>query len=299
MSLAEIHRLQIDQALDFLLVEQSFAQIEITKKLKILGFKVSRPSLSNLYKKKSTGSKLLKTAAIGLTMLLKRDHCLEWKESNFVKIKDCLPNPVLPDAETTSPTAQNLPNDAIIHDGRLYVSEKIAFYQKAKMEIIEIGLRLNHFASYFEGTKDSAFKDPLDQLLERGVNVKCYILDPSEGGFATKYFEDRARLQPNEKTKLDHLSDSLASLRNRFIRINKCGYQGKIELYTYSHFPYFHAVAIDLNNERGALCISPYLYGVARSNTPVIEVSQQSNKTLYKKYARSISAIIKGASKLI
>jgi len=300
MSPAEIHRLQIDHALRVLLDEQAWTQAEVEKKLKILGCNISRPSLSNLYNKKSTVSlKLLKSAASGLSTLLRKEYCLEWIASSFAKIKDCQPNPVWIEAETTLAAPPASVKGETIHDGRLNVSDKVAFYQRAKMEIIEIGIRLNNFASYFEKKRESAFKAPLHQLLEDGVNVKCYILDPAAGGFARKYLDDRARMQLSEKDTLNSLPDSLASLRDRFIRINKSGYEGKMELYTYPHFPYFHATAIDLNTERGALYISPYLYGISRANTPVIEVSHQSNKLLYKKYARSISAITRDANQRV
>ena len=65
-----------------------------------------------------------------------------------------------------------------------------------------------------------------------------------------------------------------------------------MSLFQYDHFPSFHASVIDGATENGVIYMSPYLFGVRRANTPVIEVHQKMQQKIFKRYWSSVKAII-------
>jgi hypothetical protein len=292
---AETAQLTIRKILGKLINEEGYTQMDIYQKLQLLEHPVSRASISNLWNDKPGVSlPLLKKAATGLIKLLERDLCLTYdaEQDTFLKINNCLPRPVIISELDTNELPDNDPQPKYrIHDGRLDVTDKVALYQKASYEIIEIGIGLRSFTSYFSSKRESAFYEPIIQKLEQGINFKCYLIDP-EGGFLRRYMEDRAVIMPQELEVLEDIPRIIPQLKQLFLQINKVGYRGKMELYSYNHFPYYHVSVIDGDTERGALCISPYLFGLSRANAPVVEVDRKTNPILYRKYWRSVAALI-------
>lgn len=280
------------QGIKILLNDCSLTQSEIVQKCQILGFKTSESSLSNLANKRTVGKIALRNLAEGIRKILERERCLFFQEGEkgYVNKPDCVQKPISIPEETTNKDEKH-PQGYIIHTGRIDVPEKITLYQKATYEIIELGLRLRNFTNYFSSKREEAFLDPIRQKLSNGVNFKCYVLNP-EGNFARRYFEDRAMIQNTEKKTLEESPQIIAELKELCHQINKEGYVGKISLFQYDHFPYFHASAIDCDTENGMMYFAPYLYGISRSNTPVIEVHQKTQKKLFKRYSDSIKAII-------
>lgn len=276
-----------------LIQEEGYTQMEIYQKLQLLEFPVSRASLSNIWNEKPGMSlPLLVKAVRGLQLILERDCCLQYdlQQDTFHKIADCKPRPILPSLNPVDTQDAEIQNSYQIHEGRLDVSQKVDFYKQATYEIIEIGLGLRSFTSYFSSKRESAFYEPIMQKLEQGVDFKCYVIDPN-GGFARRYMEDRAVVLPRELQVLEDLQRNIGQLSKLFLQINKRKYKGTIELYRYDHFPYYHASVLDGGTERGRLCISPYLFGLSRANAPVIELDRKHNPVLYRKYWRSIKAI--------
>ena len=291
---AKIYQLIIDQALQKLIAAHGFSQIKVFQKFQQLGIKVSRASISNLWNhKKSISITLLKQAADGLQIIMEREFCLAFDESvkSFGKIKDCKIRPITTKPNTPILPPENSSPKYLIHDGRRDVHDKVKLYNQAHFEILEIGIRLKNFRSYFEEKRESAFLIPLRNLLDQGVDFKCYTLS-STGNFARRYIEDRAIVQPSEKSLLEDIPRITNELKQLFIRLNREGHKGKMELYQYDHFPYFHTTVIDGGTERGQMNIASYLYGVSRANTPVIELDRKMNSLLFKKYWRSIKAFI-------
>lgn len=292
---SEFTKAAIRKILGKLINEEGYTQIIIYQKLKLVDHGVSRASISNLWNDKPGLSlPLLKKALKGLEIILTRDFCIAYDSENatFNEIVDCLPRPVVNSPVSTTEQSGVLRQTKYhIYEGRLDVPDKVAFYQKANYEIIEIGIGLRSFTSYFSSKRESAFYEPIVQKLEQGINFKCYILDP-EGGFLRRYMEDRSVILPQEFEVLEDMSSIVGQLKKLFVQINRQGYKGTMELYSYNHFPYYHASVIDGDTERGAVCISPYLFGVSRANAPVIEVDRKNYPALYRKYWRSIAAII-------
>lgn len=289
----ETTRLIIQKALQKLIREEGYSQVDIFEKFKQLNITISKSSLNNLCTNKSGISlPLLKKAGKGLELIMERDFCLAYNAGNndFESIQNCSPTPIILD-DTLTIKPETPSQGYTIHNGRIDVSDKVNLFNHAHYEIIEIGIRLRSFNSYFSSKRESAFIEPIIQRLEAGVDFKCYIAEPT-GGMLRKYIEDRAYKNLREKEVLEDISKTTNELRNLFIRLNRKGYKGQMKLYSYNHFPYFHASVADGETERGIMYISPYLYGISKANSPVIEVAHKEHKTLYKKYWRSVYSFI-------
>ncbi len=276
-------------ALHYLIEERGLSQKEVCDKLQALNLKISRPSLSNLWREQEVSKKLLRRAEEGLQKILSFEDGLHYDadEHTLIPLPEAPPRKVI---ETTAPPTVK-PPAYTIHDGRRDVHQKVAFYREAQVEIIEIGLRLRNFSQYFDRKRDTAFSDPLSELLARGIQFKCYVLDP-QGNFARRYFDDRSKVHAFEKETLAESQVIIKDLCEKIKTINKQSTAGQMHLYYYDHFPYFHGTIIDGATEQAQALIAPYLYGVRRANTPVIEVSYQSHKKLYQRYWKSSQALI-------
>ena len=289
----EIQGIIIKDALNFLIEEKGYTQLQIAQKFQQLEINVSRSSISNLRKNNpEIGLQLIKRASNGLLKIMKRDFCLIFHEATnkFEKEPDCVPLTIPIENTFLNETEINNPS-YIIHDGRIDVSEKVDLYNYAAFEIIEIGIRLKSFRSYFSSKRESAFLEPIFHKLENGVNFKCYVAD-ANGNFLRRYIEDRTNENQMELDVLKDISEITNELSKLFSSINRDGYKGKMELYHYDHFPYYHASVADGATERGLLYISPYLYGVSRANAPVTQLYRKKNKILYKRYWQSVKAFI-------
>ena len=285
-------KLIIQRILQKLINDEGYSQIELFKKFQQLDVDVSRASISNLWNNKSQISlPLLKKAANGLKIVLEREHCLSFnpQTQKFEKLDNCIIRPILQKA-TTDNTDSPL-QSYTIHDGRIDVTDKVSLYNYATYDIIEIGIRLRSFRSYFSSKRESAFTKPLSRKLEAGVNFKCYIMD-YQGSWLKRYIEDRAKVQPQELAVLENIEKITTDLKDLFTEINRNGHKGKMELYKYNHFPYYHASIADGDTERGLMYLSPYLYGVSRANSPVLEINRKDNKSIYKRYWQSVKALI-------
>ncbi len=175
-------------------------------------------------------------------------------------------------------------------EGRLSLPEKVAFIEGADTEVIELGIALTTFADYFVSRKPSEFKQPVKQLVAKGVRFKCLALDPNWNA-GKLYALDR-----REKAYIQEVHQSIKTLRgirDEFVREK---FRGSFEVYLYSHFPYFHAVAVDGRNEKaGRLTVSNYLYGTARAKCPVLQFSRASNPEMFKTYWGSIQRLLAGS----
>lgn len=294
----ETSRLIAEMGLKLLVDEYGYKQIEVYKKLKVLGFKVSRSTISNLYTgEKKPGKSFIRILGSGIAEVLKEERCLAFNEGTktFIRLPNCKPRSIDVEPKKEKEPDTNAPLPYVLHDGRFYVSEKIAFFEKAEVEIIELGIRLRNFKNYFNDKKESAFKDPLRAILDKGVQFKCFVLEPT-GNFARRYFEDRAKVQYAEKKAFADSPEVLAELKSHFIALNREGYSGKMELHTYDHFPYYHASVIDGETESAEMLMAAYLYGVSRANTPVLKLKKRNNKKIFKRYFNSIKAMTENQS---
>jgi class 3 adenylate cyclase len=174
----------------------------------------------------------------------------------------------------------------IITTGRPSISEKLALIRNARREIIEVGIGLTSFAQYFTGQAPDEFRDPIRELVRGGVNLTCFALNfeheagrawlaeqgnpdyPEEANFA------RRRLEAEGKYYRDH------------------SYRGRLSYHTYKRVPEFWCLGVDVDDPiDGRMFFAPYLMGVTRSSTPVVQVSRTSNPDLFAKYHQCIKAV--------
>jgi class 3 adenylate cyclase len=182
-----------------------------------------------------------------------------------------------------------------VHDeGRLSIADKVAFYQEARTEIIELGVGLKTFASNVLSRKPSEFGDHLVAALRHGVTLRCALVDPAWPGL-TQYGLDSGEpgLEGDVASTLPRLQQAGGELMRR-------AGGGSFEVYLYSHFPRFHASVVDGADKRwGRLTVSPYLFGVRRSECPVLQFSRRSSPLLFATYWRSVHALLDGGRRVL
>ena len=172
-----------------------------------------------------------------------------------------------------------------VHEaGRLSIEEKVAFIENSITEVIELGSGLREFVSYFERRKPAEFKDPVIQLLRRGVNLKCFAIDPK----TAKYYY--ATTEPDYSEEIPETLEKLQSIRDELGRLNL---QGSFEIYAHKYFPLFHAQCIDAEDkEFGQMVVSNYIYETPRSRSPVLQFSRSSNPIMFETYWTGIKKVI-------
>lgn len=284
----------IKQGFEILKTQKKYSQTIVVKKLKTLGFQTNPSSLSNFLKGKPVGDAALNTLSSGIQMLLKKECCLRWEDAqnDFEPIPDCTPE-IVPDKSEKEKNGIQF-----YKEGRLDIADKVRFFSTAQKEMIEFGLTLNTFTGYFFRRRPDEFKLPIYRLLERGVNIKCYLLDPNCNE-ARLFFEDRKNYYVEEGEGTDKIRRTLMRFKTILKEIEEYGFEGKMEVYTYKHIPCQYTMVIDKDDSsKGKLQLSHYLYGELRSHCPVLECHRKDNTSLFMLYCSSLQKLIKGAKKV-
>jgi class 3 adenylate cyclase len=179
-------------------------------------------------------------------------------------------------------------------EGRLPLSDKAYFARGAQQHLVEMGTGLTTFSKWFSGERPAEFRDYIENLLRKGVNVSFLLLDKNWSG-SKMYLADRG-----EPDYIDDISRSLKYLRDEQERLLKLYLPGAFQLYFYSSFPNMNILCVDPEDEiNGRMLVSPYLYGLSRSECPVLEFSRLSNPQLFEKYWKSLSSLMKRKSELM
>lgn len=192
---------------------------------------------------------------------------------------------------------KNIPDDQrfIFHEkGRLPLHDKLEMMDNAKHEIVELGVRLNTFTNYFLNRSDYEFKDNILFYLEKGVNIKLYLIDPDHHE-ARIYFEDRGKVQEEELASPETVKEIIRKLQQISKEISEAGYPGTFQVYKYRHIPYSRFLVIDGGKPSGKMLVSPYLYGQKRAASPVLEIHKQKNFKLFQLYWESYKLFVKDA----
>jgi hypothetical protein len=291
-----VHYYNIVQKGAKLLIEQwDYTQVALVKKMKTLGITISTASLNLIIHNKSAGFRTLKRAAEGISTILSSEFALSYDRDveRFVENK--------PESWKAQPIPES-PSDAppiTIHpDGRVSVKEKTDFIATATQEVIEVGIRLNSFSNYFVSQNEKAYKAHIVNLLERGVNVRGYLLNP-ESNEARLYFEDRASIQSSEKDSIDDIKRITERLRQVSAELNGLQFPGKFEIFLYKHIPCNFFFVVDGGLSSGKMMVSPYLYGIRRANCPVLEFSKKDQPAMFRKYWESLQYFTERADRLI
>ena len=203
--------------------------------------------------------------------------------------------------ENADPEPENPSNQAhgiiIYQDGRRSTGEKIQFIKNAKKEIIEVGIRLHTFSQYFTSRRKSEFRDHIEQLLKKGVNMKCLMMDP--GSEMTRlYFMDRAKALPKEAKAYEQMPQILEDLKKIKEDLNQLGHPGQFKLLTYENFPYNHYMMVDPEEDNGKLLLSSYIHGIIRADCPVMEIRKNTARVTFNTYLKSLKMILEEAKEV-
>lgn len=180
----------------------------------------------------------------------------------------------------------------IYEQGRTPEIDKVRFYRGAKVEIIEFGLRLETFSQAFEHKSEKEFKAPIRELLRNGVVFKCAAIDP-DSEITRSYSVDRG-----ETDLPDRVRQSLSRLCQISKEFQSQQLKGAIEVYCWNHFPYGYVTLVDPTEPHGRALISHYMYGISRSDTPILEISKASNPELFEKCHAMVKSVLSTAKKL-
>lgn len=174
----------------------------------------------------------------------------------------------------------------VIAGGRPSLEEKLALLRNAKTEIVEMGIGLTSFAKYFEGQKPEEFRDPIRSLVRAGVDLRCFVLDEQH---------EPGRAWMAEQGNPDYAAEAEIARRRmeqegRYYRNQH--YRGRLSVHRYQRVPEFWCLGVDVDDAvDGRMFFAPYLMGVARAQTPVMQVSRSSSPALYEKYLQSVRAL--------
>lgn len=289
------------EAFQFLFNRKDYSQATIRRKLNTLGYTISAATISNSLNDQSVGIKSLRRLINGLSDLLSEEFGY-WIDEDTATIKKSDQNsfqPKIVEEERLGKAVGTNNNTVTIHDkGRLPLNEKLAFWDTATYEIIELGVRLNTFVNCFHHRSDSEFKNKIIEILDRGINIKLALLDPKH--YKTEiYFRDRSESIPDEINSQKVIESSIRHLREIIPKINKESLKGEIQLFKYQHIPYNNLVIIDGRKPNGKMLVAQYLYGQRRALSPILEIHRRRNFDLYQLYWNSYKALIDDAKRIV
>lgn len=288
----------IKLGVELLKSERPYPQATIVQKIKQLSLKVSTPSLSNVLNNQHVGRVALENLAIGIQAVIKNELGFYYdpEQQKFIAFpdQDRLHSTM---ASTDETNIKELP--PLFHiEGRLPISEKVKFISKAQENIMEIGVRLNTFSEYFKSRNKHEFQMHIENLLQKGVNMQVYLLDPSSPE-SNLYFQDRAKVQPEERHAIDETQRAVERLLKVKTTFEKQQYPGQFEVFSYQHIPYNHFLVVDGHLDTGKMMVSHYMYNIERAQCPVLEFTKRNNTSLYERYWQSLQSFISEAKKMI
>lgn len=269
-------------------------------KLQEVQFDIAPATLTNIKKviiegnperKISLSKELLKEAAKAFILVIESNWPLKYVPATHEFIE-------LENADTEPENPSNQAHGIIIYqDGRRSTSEKIQFIKNAKKEIIEVGIRLHTFSQYFTSRRKSEFRDHIEQLLKKGVNMKCLMMDPASE-MTRLYFMDRAKALPKEAKAYEQMPQILEDLKKIKEDLNQLGHPGQFKLLTYENFPYNHYMMVDPEEDNGKLLLSSYIHGIIRADCPVMEIRKNTAKVTFNTYLKSLQMILEEAKEV-
>jgi len=286
----------IKDGFDLLNKKKKYKQSVVVAKLEKVECKTSKSTFSRILNEKyeKLDAPLVHKVFNGFNKLMEIEMAQVLNENGVWKIKE---------DTTTSEILVEKKDSFIIGNqfhshGRLSPAEKIKFFSAAQKELIEFGLTLNTFSIYLNNIDQNGFRKSLIELLEKGVNVKCYLLDPEWNG-TKNYFNDRESIIREELPGTDKIKASINRLKMFYSDIRNKKYCENFEVFTYRHFPNNYFLAIDMASKANAkMMVSNYLFGQKRVKCPVMEFSRAEDPTLFLTYNESLTAITKNAKKV-
>ncbi len=163
--------------------------------------------------------------------------------------------------------------------GRPSPSEKAAFIAGANSEIIEVGISLRSLASLFVSRPERDFTEPVRRLLSHGVNITYVVADPESvllGEYSRSIGDPRLP---------QRASDSARQLLEIARGFESEGHPGGLTVRFTRHLPTSYISVVDPESETGRCRTSPYLAGVRRSDSPMLDISRSTQPELFERYA--------------
>lgn len=169
------------------------------------------------------------------------------------------------------------------------IAEKANFIRNANKEIIQIGVSLRSFISYFEQRPSYEFRDIVANLIKRGIRFRNFILDPNcPLAKEYSYYVDE-KLRKDELSKRCESSiKKLKEIGKEFDEVKK----GAFEIFTYDNIPRFFMLCVDPEEENGKMMISFYIYGYRRADAPVLFIEKSHDPELFSKYYECAKRLI-------
>ncbi|MBM4792263.1 hypothetical protein HXP44_09400 [Streptomyces sioyaensis] len=170
-------------------------------------------------------------------------------------------------------------------EGRPSPTEKAVFLAGAQKEIIEIGVALRSLASLFVSRPERDFAAPVRQLLSAGVNITYVVADP-ESALLAEYA--RSIRDPDLPARAADSARELLAVTRRF---DAEGLAGRMSVRITHQLPTCYLSLVDADTESGHCRTAPYLPGVRRADSPVIDIARAGQPELFARYvtyARSV-----------
>ncbi len=275
----------IQQGFDLLKTEKGYSNAKVKEKMETLGTKIAKATISNILNEKDASPAFLQnlSAALRELILIELGHVWDGTTFTYQPPPNWRPNPV-PPTSLNSPSLVIKPGFAFHDDGRREVREKVAFMQLANEEVIEFGVTLNTFSNYFDSRSDAEFGGQIEQLLEKGVSFKCFLLDP-DSNEARLYFKDSPE-RKNDEAKIRSAMERLLKQKASFDE--NPATKGKFQVFKYAHIPNNYFLVVDCEH----MMLSHYIYGEKRANCPVIELNKAESPTLFRRYKDSLDKLV-------
>ncbi len=263
-----------------LLLEMGYEQKKIVLKMNALGVKLKASTLTGLKKSVYQNDRIsrdrLSKYGPSIEQIIEQELGLRYNEEldTFEEIEGAVKSVIeIATEKEKIEIAASMP--FTFHGkGRLDTREKTDFFADAEHEVIEFGVKLEQFVNYFEGRGDWEFREPVLRILEKGVNFKCYLLEP-DSNIARMYFEDRAKANELELEALKKLPEMLKKLKRIASSLNAYGHRGKFMLFTYKNIPSCSYFAVDKDYFKAKMIVSQYIYGIRRAKSPSLEISKK------------------------
>ncbi len=275
----------------------AYGQINVLNKFETLGYSLTASVLSKIKTGREVGAKTLSHASKHMEEVLRLEMDMAYRLEIEDFEKQNTPNwaaTIIPESEEKA--ANKAP--FLLHvNGRVSIQEKTQFISSAQKNVLEIGVRLNSYTSYFISQSEKAFKAHILTLLRKGVHIKSYLLDPDTNE-ARIYFEDRAKVQSFEKDAIVETKRNLERLRALCQEFEEMKLDGSFEVFLYKHIPFSQILVVDSEEMDAKMMVSHYLYGVKRANCPVIEFTRKEQSLLFNKYWESFQHFTDKAEKL-
>jgi hypothetical protein len=273
---------------------KGYTQSKVVRKIIQLEGKANTASFNKIINSKNVGEEVLTNIFDGLQLLIQKELCFELnKVGAWVVKSDCETEVVILDEDKTEQQGF-----AFYPEGRLHIEDKVKFFESTTTQMVEFGTTLNTFTTYLLNLRQATFKQPIQALLKKGVNIQCYLLDPDWNGTAL-YFNDRDIHSENGTPGIEKIRASLRRLKIITQELEQQQYPGTFEVFTYEHIPSNYFLAIDADDKSKAkMMVSHYLYGESRANCPVMEFTRQAEPTLFIRYQTALNKLIKSAKKV-